>query len=132
MLDLKVNDAMPGDTLRVKKGARVKITVHAYGHAAQVPLQRLELVRHGQVIATTLPNAGSDQSSAHLSIETTLTADDGFWIAARSYANADQAAHTTPVYISVNNSGSHNKTSITQYITLAENTWLNWKPISRK
>lgn len=120
MLDLKVDGALPGDTLQVKKGAHVKITVHAYGHQAQVPLQRLELVRHGQVIASTQPRTGSDQSLSHLSIETTLTADAGFWIAARTYANADQAAHTTPVYISVNNSGFHNKATISQYITLAE------------
>lgn len=120
MLDLKANDAIPGDTLQVKKGARVKISVHAYGHPKQVPLQRLELVRHGQVIASAKPQEGNSQSSAHLSIETTLTADDGFWIAARSYAKADQAAHTTPVYVSVNNSGFHNKATLTQYITLAE------------
>lgn len=120
MLDLKVNGVIPGDTLQVKKGARVKVTVHAYGHQDQVPLQRMELVRHGQVIASAQPRAGGTQSPAHLSIETTLTADDGCWIAARVYANADQAAHTTPVYVSVNNSGFHNKATITQYIALAE------------
>jgi hypothetical protein len=120
VLDLMVNNARPGDTLHVKKRKTTKITVHAYGHSKQVPLQRLELVKHGQVIATVKPGADQKQSSSHLSIEMNVEATEGFWIAARSYANAGQAAHTTPVYVSVDKGGFHNKATIDHYITLAE------------
>ncbi len=52
MLTLTVNNKLPGDTLYTKRGSTININAQAYGHTQQVPLERLELVAHGKVIAT--------------------------------------------------------------------------------
>jgi hypothetical protein len=119
MLDLHVNDNIPGDTVDVVKESIVSVTADAYGHSTQVPLQRLELIRHGKVIASV--NAkDKNQSSSHLQIQTKIKVSEGFWIAARSYARDDQAAHTTPVYVTTGTGEFHNSEMISRYLTLAE------------
>ena len=119
VLDLKLNDALPGDTVKIKTGEQMKLSVHAYGHDVRVPLKKLELVKHGQVIATVTPDRKT-QTASHLSIELNSKAEEGYWIAARAYAGEGQAAHTTPIYVSVNNSGFHNRATAAKYLELAE------------
>ncbi|HLT71206.1 MAG TPA: CehA/McbA family metallohydrolase [Cyclobacteriaceae bacterium] len=119
MLEFTVNDKLPGDTLFVKQGARLKIKTQAYGHMKQVPLDRLELVVHGKVIASV--HAGEPgQSSSLLSFEKDIIVSEGSWMAARAYAGSGQAAHTTPVYVSVDGGGFHNKETLSGYLDLAE------------
>jgi hypothetical protein len=118
MIKFTVNGKMPGDTLRIKKGEEIRIKAQAYGHSVQVPLDRLELVAHGNVIAM-IKASGSGQTSA-LSIDTVMKAQEGFWVAARTYAGPGQAAHTTPVYVSVDKGGFHNKKTLSGYLDLAE------------
>jgi hypothetical protein len=119
MLDFTVNDKMPGDTLDMDKGSRLKIKAQAYGHGKQVPLERLELVMHGKVIGSVSPNQPG-QSPALLSIEKDIVITDGTWVVARTYAGPGQAAHTSPVYVSVNKGGFHNKETLSGYLDLAE------------
>lgn len=125
MLDLRVSapgsqTAIPGDRLAIKKGSSLTITVDAYGHAGQVPLDTLELVSHGQVIGrSTARQAG--QSTAHLSLTVTLpSVDYGRWVAARCTGGPSQAAHTTPVYVTVNGGGFHNPQTAGHYLDLSE------------
>lgn len=120
ILDFSVNKALPGTRLNVKKGDKLIITAEAFGHAAQVPLEALELVAHGQVIRrVTKQDAG--QSSDHLSIKLELNnVQRGVWIAARCYGNSNQAAHTTPVYISVDGGGFHNPETVGKYLVQCE------------
>jgi hypothetical protein len=114
MLQLNVNGKLPGDTLRVKKGAKIVISAKAFGHSEKIPLQRLEIVQHGEVIKTQ-----TALSKDEISIEINQTASTGFWIAARAYAGRGQIAHTTPVYVSVDNGGFHNPKTLMQYFALA-------------
>lgn len=120
MLDLRVNGARPGDRLDVKRGSALHVTVHAYGHAGQVPLDTLELVSHGQIISrVTIHEPG--QSANHLSLNFTLPAmERGRWIAARCTAGPGQAAHTTPVYVTVDGGGFHNPETAGRYLDLSE------------
>ena len=42
------------------------------------------------------------------------------WIAARCFAGPTQVAHTTPVYVTINGDGFHNKDSMQDYLALNE------------
>jgi hypothetical protein len=44
----------------------------------------------------------------------------GIWIAARAWAGPQQAAHTTPVYVTVGGSGFHNPETGLRYLALSE------------
>lgn len=119
MLDLKVNQALPGDVIRTRKGDLLSVSVHAYGHTGQVPLQRLELISHGQIIGTV--EAGKPgQSASHLVLNMKIRVKRGIWLAARCYAGPGQVAHTTPVYISADGSGFHNPATAPMYLELSE------------
>lgn len=111
MLDLRVNDALPGDTVEVSKGDKLRIVARAFGHAGQVPLGKLELVAHGEVLKSV--SAGdAGQSASELSIDLEIPAQKGIWIAARCEAGPMQLAHTTPLYISVDGGGFHNPETV--------------------
>ncbi|QJW91148.1 CehA/McbA family metallohydrolase [Spirosoma taeanense] len=120
ILDLRVNNALPGDRLNLKRGSGLTATVHAYGHANQVPLDTLELISHGRVIGrVTAREAG--QSAAHLTLTVTLSAvERGQWMAARCTAGPGQAAHTTPVYVTIDGGGFHNPETASRYLDLSE------------
>jgi hypothetical protein len=119
VLDFTVNAQLPGKKLEVDKGTDLTITAHAYGHAAQHPLEALEIIGHGKVLARVTAN-DLKQSKDHLSIKLNLPANYGIWLAARCYAKDNGVAHTTPVYVSVGGKGFHNPETIDHYISLSE------------
>ncbi|QNF32701.1 CehA/McbA family metallohydrolase [Adhaeribacter swui] len=119
MLSFEVNGQLPGSKLPVSKGTTLHITAHAYGNAAQVPLQSLEIVGHGKVLGrVSISDAG--QSTEHLSLTLDIPAEQGIWLAARAYGNPTQAAHTTPVYVQVDGKNFHNPATAPQYLKLSE------------
>jgi hypothetical protein len=120
MLELKVNNAIPGDELDFEKGSLVKITAEASGHPDQVPLQFLEIVAHGNVIARAEADEPG-QSASRIAIEMDLQVDKGQWIAARCQAGDLQEAHTTPVYVTIDGGGFINPDTAPHYLNLSEN-----------
>ncbi|WP_460971315.1 CehA/McbA family metallohydrolase [Spirosoma migulaei] len=120
ILDFSVNKAIPGDHLAIKKGDKLTITAEAYGHLQQLPLEVLELVAHGRVLGrVTKHDLG--QSSSHLAIKLDVNdVTQGMWIAARCYGDSTQAAHTTPVYVTVDGGGFHNPKSVNTYLSQCE------------
>ncbi|GAB3333556.1 hypothetical protein GCM10027299_41210 [Larkinella ripae] len=121
MLDFRVNSARPGDRLALKKGAKLTISAQAFGHEKQVPLEKIELIGHGKVLATvTRQDAG--QSARQLTVQVQLdTLTRGIWLAARCFAGPQQAAHTTPVYVTIDGGGFHNPETAEPYLKLSEN-----------
>jgi len=119
MLNFTVNDKLPGDTVFLGSGSTIRIKAAAFGHETQVPLHRLELIVHGEIIKT-VSIKQPEQNSTLLVLDQQLKIDEGCWVALRCYAGNGQVAHTTPVYVSVNGSGFHNKTTIKKYLRLAE------------
>ncbi|CCH55757.1 hypothetical protein BN8_05042 [Fibrisoma limi BUZ 3] len=112
--------AIPGDQLDLKRTDKLTVTVHAYGHADQVPLSALEVVSHGNVIGRITPT-DAGQSAAHLSLDVSLESiQRGQWIAARCYAGPGQAAHTTPIYVTVDGGSFHNPETAPRYLDLCE------------
>lgn len=131
ILDLQVNSvakqgtSRPGDRVAVKKGSTLTIRAEALGEATQEPLTALELVAHGRVLARVTPQQ-SGQSTARLVVQLELPdVQQGLWIAARCYggprsAGLRSAAHTTPVYVSVDGGGFHNPETAQAYLTKSE------------
>jgi hypothetical protein len=118
ILMFEVNHSKPGETVNVKTSQKLNVSIKAYGNHEQVPLSRIELVKYGQVIASKNINNPADRDSISFTVD--LSADEGCWLAARCFAGAGQAAHTTPIYISVNGSGFADKVSLQENIKKAE------------
>jgi hypothetical protein len=119
MLDLRVNDQLPGAQLEVRRGDKVRVTARAFGRPGQVPLQRLEVVGHGKVLGQAVP-AGPGQTEGELAVELELTPAHGIWIAARAEGGPSQVAHSTPVYVTVDGDGFHNRSNLVAQIAVAK------------
>lgn len=115
MVFLTVNGRMPGDTVDVEPGARVRVTAEALGHATQVPLQALEIIGNGRVLAR-----ADGRGAARLATGIELTVEHGMWIAARAQAGTAQVAHTTPAYVTVNGGSFANLETLGARLETAE------------
>ncbi len=60
------------------------------------------------------------QSAGHLLLKMNLKVDTGIWIAAKCTAGPLQAAHTTPIYISIDSTGFYNPKTAQQYLDRCE------------
>lgn len=94
MLDLRVNKALPGDTLEVDSGEVLRVRAAAYGDTERALPSKLEIVVHGKVVKSV---EATDREE--LSIEMDVPAEDGLWLAARAEGADASRAHTTPVYV---------------------------------
>jgi hypothetical protein len=119
ILDFKVNNQLPGSKIDLDNSTTLSINAHAYGHLSQVPLQALEIIGHGKVLARVTAK-DLQQTADHLSIELKLPVEQGIWLAARCYGEGNKVAHTTPIYVSVNGNGFHNPATLRHYISLSE------------
>lgn len=120
LLDFRVNGKLPGDSLDVPPGTPLRLSAQAFGHSAQVPLDTLELIGHGRVLARAV-RGEAGQSTNRLTLNLTLPPlRRGLWLAARCVAGPQQAAHTTPVYVTVGGGGFHNPESAQRYLDLSE------------
>ncbi len=120
MLDLKVDDALPGATLDRREGDTLRIVVEARGHATDVPLRDLELVVHGEVVKAASAGEGG-QSAERLRLTHDLrVGGHGVWVAARTRGGPTQAAHTTPVYIRAGGVGFANPATAPRYLEASE------------
>jgi hypothetical protein len=108
MLEFTVNGQIAGSSLDVRQGERLRISAVAHGHERQVPLQRLQIIAHGKVIGETTASQPG-QNPEKLALELDVPAEHGVWIAARVDAGPAQMAHTTPVYVTVNQDGFHHR-----------------------
>ena len=65
------------------------------------------------------PN-GDVQSLENMELNFDLEVEKGTWLAARCFAGPNQVAHTTPIYITVNDGGFHNPETFDDYLSLNE------------
>ena len=119
MIIFDVNGRLPGDELNLSKKEEISISAKAFGHHEQVPLSKLEIIAHGKVVREVIPN-GKDQSLDNLMLNFEMKIEKGVWIAARCFAGPTQVAHTTPVYVSVDNNGFQNEETLQDYLALNE------------
>ncbi|MEX2566906.1 MAG: CehA/McbA family metallohydrolase [Cyclobacteriaceae bacterium] len=119
IVEFSINGSLPGDHLNVPKGSLLTISAKALGHPSQVPLSRLEIVGHGEILAQVSVD-DPDQSSSQLSIVLEVPSDHGIWIAARTFGKPKQVAHTTPIYVTVDKGSFHNPITAPKYLALSE------------
>jgi len=131
MILFNVNDKLPGDEIELNGKGKISISAQAFGHQMQVPLSKLEIIAHGKVIKEITPGSPG-QTSGNLTINFDLEIEKGIWIAARCYAGTNQIAHTTPVYISVNNGGFRNEVTILDYLALNEKYLLELEDVLKE
>lgn len=96
MLEFHVNDAVPGDEIRLDADRELRVRARAWGDPRRMAPIKLEIVRHGDVIRTA---ESRDPSRPEVELDFTVPAGHGFWIAAQARAGDGTSAHTTPVYV---------------------------------
>lgn len=96
MIEFRVDDALPGDELRVEAGRQLRVRARAWGDPQRMAPMRIEIVRHGDVIRSA---ESTDRQRPEAEVDFTINAADGSWIAARARAGDGTSAHTTPVYV---------------------------------
>ncbi|MEX0601225.1 MAG: CehA/McbA family metallohydrolase, partial [Rhodothermales bacterium] len=119
VLLLEVDGRKPGAAIDLPESGPVTIEATARGHAAGIPLASIEIVAHGTVIASASAD-DPDQSTERLRIRTSLEVEEGVWIAARATAGSMQVAHTTPVYVTVDGGGFHNRAALNRLLDRSE------------
>jgi hypothetical protein len=121
VIDFNVNGRLPGSSLDLKPGTKLRISTVARGHPTQIPLQRLQLIGHGKVLAEVSPGAPG-QNSGQLGLELDLDVNHGIWLAARADAGPAQLAHTTPIYVTVEGDGFYNRSNLIAQVEAAQRT----------
>ncbi len=115
MLEFTVNGEPPGSVVKVARGSRLRVKARAWGKPGQIPLRELEIVGHGESLGK---KTGAD--AGELEIDMELPVERGIWIAARASGGPAVAAHTTPVYVSVDGGGWSNPRTFAQRIAECE------------
>jgi len=112
MLMLEVGDQQMGSTIEAQSGDTIEITARVSLNPDLESLDRLELVVHGEIIAS----ANDVSSDNSITLEYSLVVDKGIWIAARAYGTAHAAAHTAPAYVLIDERGFRNDEAIPEII----------------
>jgi hypothetical protein len=96
MLTLGVGDAGIGDEVAAAVGETVRVQATADQSPDLGPIERLELVVHGEVVAGA---SGNSDGSAQL--DHALTVERGCWVAARASGVRGTFAHSAPIYLPI-------------------------------
>ena len=96
MLEFHVDNALPGDELRLKADSKLRIRARAWGDPKRMAPVKLEIVRHGEVIQSA---ESSDPQRPDIQLDFAVDGGNGCWLAARARAGDGTSAHTTPVYV---------------------------------
>jgi hypothetical protein len=101
-LELRVNGQPMGSELRVAKDSRVEVVAEADLNPEVDALSHIELVVHGDVVATEQANGQN-----RIALRAEVAADRSKWLAVRAWGKRQERSHMTiahsaPVYIVVN------------------------------
>ena len=113
MLLLTVDEAIPGDEVKVAKSAKVHIRGEAWAPELIGTPKLLEVVSHGRVIRSV--EAGGPKQEK-LVVEFDLSAADSQWIAARTSCLNGAVAHTSPVYVIVDGKSFVDRSQVQQLV----------------
>ena len=96
MLEFSVDQALPGDELKITSDRQLRIRARAWGDPKHMSPVKLEIMRHGNIIRSA---ESQDPKRPEVQLDFTVPAGHGCWIAARARAGDGTSAHTTPVYV---------------------------------
>ncbi len=102
-LEFRVNGREMGSELRVARGESLEVVAEASLNPDIDRLNRLELIVHGEVVASVTRSAGD---ADRLRLATRIEADESLWVAVRAFGDRDGArdmivAHSAPVFVVV-------------------------------
>ncbi|RKX45537.1 MAG: hypothetical protein DRP64_04560 [Verrucomicrobia bacterium] len=102
MVDFKIDDAIPGDTLSVQEGQSMHVYARAWADPVDFRPYRLEIIQNGEIIHSV---EQTNSAQTELVMDFNLTVDKGSWVAAHvadapgsTFAKRAEA-HTTPIYL---------------------------------
>jgi hypothetical protein len=95
MLTLMADQQMPGDEVKVRRNATVRIHARAWAPAEIGTPEKLELIAQGRVLRTV------EGGKPELKLDYDLRAEASQWIAARVSSSNGALAHTSPIYMIV-------------------------------
>ena len=95
MLEFSVNGRPMGSNLQLSPGDEISVIAGAALNPDIEALNRIELIVHGDVVAT-MDDVSADNT---LSLQHTMTVEEGMWLAVRAFGAEQTVAHTAPVYI---------------------------------
>ncbi len=95
MLELTVNGHGMGSDIQLSPGDEISISASAQLNPDIEVLDRIELIVHGEVVAVVDEISGTNT----VSLEHSMTVNEGVWLAVRAYGAEQTVAHTAPVYV---------------------------------
>ena len=118
LLEVTANGRSLGEELHLGRGARVEVVAEASLNPDLDRLNRLELVVHGEVVATASAN-GRDR----VQLRTTVTADRSLWLAVRAFGERQEernitVAHSAPIYVIVDNQPFYQDDRVPELVAL--------------
>jgi len=113
MLELSANGAGIGATIDAEPGDTIEITAYAGLNPDHEKLDQLELIVHGEVIAS----ASNENDSEALLIRHTLTVERGVWLALRAIGRTQSLAHSAPIFIVTDERGFRNDEKIPEIVS---------------
>ncbi|MCC6155182.1 MAG: CehA/McbA family metallohydrolase, partial [Candidatus Hydrogenedentes bacterium] len=96
MLDLRVDKAVPGDTITVNEDKPLRVRAKAIGDPRRGTPTKLDIIVHGDAYKHV---ESSDANQNELALDFSIPSGHGFWIAARADGSDGSRAHTTPIYV---------------------------------
>jgi hypothetical protein len=98
LVEFRVDDELPGALLKRNAGDTVKVRINALGHPDIGAPKTVSLIQFGRTLHTA---ESQDAHTSRLSGEWTVPVERSCWLAARVDAHNRAVAHTSPVYIVV-------------------------------
>ena len=108
ILSLDVDGRAMGSTIVVQSDDELLVTASASLNPDLESLDRLELIIHGEVVAT----ANDVSSRNSLALSYPLEIEEGLWIAVRAYGTEQAAAHSSPLYVVTEKGDFSNRTAV--------------------
>ncbi len=96
MLEFTVDNALPGDEVRLKPGRPVRVKARAWGRPGASAPAKLRLVQFGRVLREV---EASSAEETELRLEAKVDGGFGCWLAAHATGQDGSEAHSTPVYV---------------------------------
>ena len=132
LLEVTANGRPLGDELHVEPGAPVEVVAEASLNPDLDRLDRLELVVHGEVVASE-PANGRDR----VSLRTTVTADRSLWLAVRAFSERQEpgnvtVAHSAPIYVIVEGRPFYRDESVPELVALQRTRLRELATLSRE
>jgi len=96
MLDLQIDDAIPGDEIALTNDRPMRVRLRAWGREGAGAPTKLQLIQFGRPVREVV---ATDDRQGSLEFETMLNPQKSCWLAAYARGQDGSEAHSTPIYL---------------------------------